>query len=553
MFHLLGVATGGRPVAAAGCGRQGRARAALGGVERWGAVLAGGHGHAGILLGPLVERHLLLLLEQERAGGAHHHLAIAAEAVAIDRRVGDHDLLIGIGHGSFVVEVARGRILIDAVDMVVDLPVGRENAAVADGRHRQRLDLLPLAVGRRHKDARRVELVATQLRHQAAAGPLPEPPANEFLERRPRGAVGHGQRGVAMLCRVDVGVEQLGLGLGDPLPQGVDVGGLRFVERLLPTRELLEEHLVARHRRLPGILAGKIAAVPLGPDRVEVADQASGADRVDGVVIQDAVMSLVAGGQEFARLAGDAAHLLALPHAVPHELLGEHMLAGPQRLDRGHRVELQRQRDDHGLHIGIGEQFLVGLIHLDLLAGRVFAVPAILGQESGPGLGGTGARGVAVEGTKAVVGADVGDGHDVDVVGIDRPNQHAPLVAGAEHAHAERVAHALAVAEIERPQARPGCHAGGHAGQEVSAGDPHGLGEVFLADLLLLLARVHRVTSGWMVCVRGCRRGACHRSSGPAGTRIAATAGGSSRGRSSRRWAGRPSPGGRPSQPTADK
>jgi hypothetical protein len=159
------------------------------------------------------------------------------------------------------------------------------------------------------------------------------------------------------------------LGLGDSLAEGVDLGGLGLVEGLLPAGELLDEHLVARQRRLPGILAREVAAVPLGPDRVDVADQPGGADRVDGVVVEDAVVPLVAGGQDLAGLAGDAAHLLALPHAVTHQLLGQNMLAGPHRLDGGHGVEVEREGDDHRLHVGVGEQLFVGLVDLHLLPG----------------------------------------------------------------------------------------------------------------------------------------------------------------------------------------
>jgi len=101
-----------------------------------------------------------------------------------------------------------------------------------------------------------------------------------------------------------------------------------------------------------------------------------------------------------------------------------------------------------------------------------------------------------VERAKQVVGPDVGDGHDVEIVGIVAADEHAPLVARAEHADPQWVAHAPAVAEVDGAEAGAGGEAGGHgAAEEVAAGDGHRIGEVLLADLLLLFRKVHRFTS----------------------------------------------------------
>ena len=90
--------------------------------------------------------------------------------------------------------------------------------------------------------------------------------------------------------------------------------------------------------------------MPLGADVMDVADQAA-PDRVDRVVVQNAVMPLMADGQDLVRLLGDAAHFLALGHAVGHQLFGQHVLAGLHGLD-GHRgVQVQRQGDDHRLDV----------------------------------------------------------------------------------------------------------------------------------------------------------------------------------------------------------
>ena len=510
MLHLFGVAAGGSGIAARLAGRHGAAAAALGRVERGGAVLRLGHGHPRVLGGILVEHYVLLLLEDQRALRAEHHLAVAAEAVAVDRRVGDDDLLV------LVFLVARSGILVHAVDVVVDLAVGREDAAVAHGCDRQRLHLLAGAVHRRHEDAGGVELVAAELGHQASARAVPEPPADQLLQRRANGTVADRLFRVAILRGIDGLVEDLRLELGDLLLECVDVGRLGGLEILLPAGELLGERCVARHRRLPRVFAREVAAVPLGADRVDVSDQFRGADRVDGVVVEDAVVPLVAGGQDLARLAGHAAHLLALVDAVPHQLLGEHVLAGPHRLDGGRGVEVEGKGDHHRLDVGVGEHVFVGAVDLHLRAGRVFGGPLVLRHQPRAGLVGAGAGDVAVKGSEDVVGANVGDRDDVEILGIVRAEEHAPLVARTEEAHAERVTHALAVAEVDRAEACPGGDAGGHrAREEVAAGDRHRLVEVFLADLLLLFSQVHRRHLGSQFKIYG---------SAAAGVRTAAAA-----------------------------
>ena len=78
------------------------------------------------------------------------------------------------------------------------------------------------AVDRGDKDARRVELMGAKFGHQSAAGPIPKPPADQFLDG---GAVVHGlalgvfklQVFVAVFFCIDRGVFDLGLDLRDPL------------------------------------------------------------------------------------------------------------------------------------------------------------------------------------------------------------------------------------------------------------------------------------------------------------------------------------------------
>ena len=495
MLHLFGVAARrGSPIAAGAGGRRLAAAAtALGGVERRGPVLRLGDGDAGVLGAVLVEHHLLLAFEHEGPLRSHHHFAVIAEAVAVDRGVGDNHLLV------LVLLVARSRIFVHAVDVVVDFTVSREDAPVADGRHGQRLHLLPVAAHRRHEDPRRVELMAAKLGHQAAAGAVPEPPADQFLERRPRRAVAEGHLRVAKLLRVDILVEDLGLHLGDPLLERIDVGRLGVVEILLPAGELFQRPIVARHRRLPGILAGEIAAVPLGPDRVEIAEELRLADRVDGVVVEDAVVSLMAGGEDLAGVARHPPHLLALVDRVPHQLLGEDMLPRPHRLDGGDGVEVERQRDHDRFDVGIGKKILIGPVNLDVLLRLVLGLPLVLRHQPRPGGVGARARDVAVEGAEDVVGADVGDRDHLEVVGGVGAQQHAPLVAGAEDSDPQRVTDTAAVAEVERAEAGPRREPRGDgAAEEVAARHFDNVAEVLFADLLLAFRQVHpRTLSGF--------------------------------------------------------
>ena len=163
----------------------------------------------------LEEHRLLLGFQQERALGAEDRFAVAAETVAVDRGVLHADLLPA---GDRVLGVvAGGGELEDAIDVVLDVAVGREQRPVAGGGHVQRMLLLAVVRGG-DEDARRVELMAAQFGHQPAAGAVPQPPADQFLDGRP--AVNDLARGVldlqilvAELLGVDDGVFNLGTDL----------------------------------------------------------------------------------------------------------------------------------------------------------------------------------------------------------------------------------------------------------------------------------------------------------------------------------------------------
>ena len=71
---------------------------------------------------------------------------------------------------------------------------------------------------------------------------------------------------------------------------------------------------------------------------------------------------------------------------------------------------------------------------------------------------------VAVEGAVLVVRADIGDRLDLDIVGIDRPQQNRPLIADPEDRDADRIAVNPGIAEVERSQPRGGNPGGQGAG-----------------------------------------------------------------------------------------
>ena len=170
------------------------------------------------------------------------------------------------------------------------------------------------------------------------------------------------------------------------------------------------------------------------------------------------------------------------------------MLAGPHRLDRRLGVEMEGQGDDHGLDIVVGQEVFVGTVDLHLLAGFVLARPLVLRHQARTSGIRAGAGDVAVKRAEDVVGADVGDRDHVEVVGIVGAQKHASLVARAENAHTERVAHALAVAEVDRSQARTRGEARGErAGEKISPRDVDGVGKILLADRFLIFRQVHRV------------------------------------------------------------
>ena len=191
-----------------------------------------------------------------------------------------------------------------------------------------------------------VELVAAQLGHQAGAGAVVEPPADQLLQAL-----------VAVLREVDVLIFLGDVGL--PAVEVDDVAGVVSNDDRFALVVELDGTVVVL-----GVSGGGVVAVPQGAD---VADRAEAAalHEVIGVVVEGRVVALVADGQNAVFLSGDAAHGLALANGVGHQLFGEDVLAGVHRLDGDRGVQPQGQRDDHRLDVGVGDHLLGVVVGLE--------------------------------------------------------------------------------------------------------------------------------------------------------------------------------------------
>ena len=63
---------------------------------------------------------------------------------------------------------------------------------------------------------------------------------------------------------------------------------------------------------------------------------------------------------------------------------------------------------------------------------------------------------------------NVGNGHHLDVVWIERANQNVSFVAGANATDANRIVNGLAIAKVHRAQAGTGCYTGRDRASEES-------------------------------------------------------------------------------------
>ena len=142
---------------------------------------------------------------------------------------------------------------------------------------------------------------------------------------------------VAELLGVDHGVFNLGTDLSDffsPIGRRLTACRFELVERGRPLLQFLVQLVGLQivglgrlgHRLLPTVVTRQVAAVPLGADVVQFAQSAL-ADQIDRVIVENVVVSLVAGGQQQLGLFGHASHFLALMDAMAHQLFGDDVQA----------------------------------------------------------------------------------------------------------------------------------------------------------------------------------------------------------------------------------
>ena len=237
--------------------------------------------------------------------------------------------------------------------------------------------LLLAAVHGGDEDAGRVELVAAQLGHQAAAGAVPQPPADQLLDRR--AVVDHLAGGVLDTAwprsrtsrPVDDLVGDLGLLLGDLLRASTSiVAGLLGArgELLLPARPASSTSSSAWRVVGLGVLAAAAAAscrcragcrgaTGRGCSAGRPACRAGSCPSR----CRRGCCSAAGGRWPGSRpvCVGHAGHLLALVDAVAHQLLGQHVQAGLHGGDGRRGVQVQRQGDDHRLDavvLGVRDQ-----------------------------------------------------------------------------------------------------------------------------------------------------------------------------------------------------
>src|SRR5262249_11528013 len=120
---------------------------------------------------------VLFLFDDQRSLRAHDAFAIGFELARVDRGIGDgHDIVLP--RAAAVAIIAGAGELVDAVNVVLDLARHATflvEVCAADGRPGERPFLA-------EEDAAGVELVAAELGHEAAAGAVVEPPADQFLD-----------------------------------------------------------------------------------------------------------------------------------------------------------------------------------------------------------------------------------------------------------------------------------------------------------------------------------------------------------------------------------
>ena len=137
-----------------------------------------------------------------------------------------------------------------------------------------------------------------------------------------------------------------------------------------------------------------------------------------------------------------------------------------------------------------------------MLASIVFGLPAIHVHQAFASLPRRVAGPIAVERAVDTGGPDVRDGRHLDVLGVDRTDQHISFVARSDDADPHRVGD-LVVAEVHGAQADAGNRSGSnHVLDEVAARNPHRFVVVVSTDFFVFRGKIHDFFS----CFKGQQR-----------------------------------------------
>ena len=193
--------------------------------------------------------------------------------------------------------------------MVFGVSVGWEDMTSADSVYGKGVGFFAVVSKSSAEDRGCVELVASKFSHQTCASPIKQSPTDQFFHGR-NGSISEGFFDIPEASRIDL-VGKPSLLLGDFSLQLFNLCGalglLEFLDEFIQIGFDLVDlgiRIASYHGWLPRIVSGKVAPVPLCSDVVQLSEHAP-ADQVNGVIVQDAVVSLVSCSQvkRFAGLA----------------------------------------------------------------------------------------------------------------------------------------------------------------------------------------------------------------------------------------------------------
>src|SRR5262249_30397152 len=100
-----------------------------------------------------------------------------------------------------------------------------------------------------------------------------------------------------------------------------------------------------------GLASLGLVAMPESADMPDIAEDVLLGRYFQRIRVEVAVVTLVANCQQVSGLSRRAGHAFAIRDGLRHELLAQNMLTLFDRFDRGWRVQMKRQGDNHHLNV----------------------------------------------------------------------------------------------------------------------------------------------------------------------------------------------------------